>query len=321
MSNNELMQLDQLRGLGEIFVTSGFFADSKDASQAIVKILAGRELGFGPIASMTGVYIVNGRPALSANLIAARIKGSGRYDYRVKELDNQKCSIEFFNVENHRAPESLGVSTFSLEDARKAGTKNLDRYPRNMLFARTLTNGARWYCPDVFNGGIYTPDELGASVDEDGSVIEMPPVAAELPKSEQPAAPPPGYVPPADKVHVPSHENGNGEKKPARPYSLDLLRRAIATRAEKTYAGRTITAGHRGQINGALDALLGGNADKRHEFLFAVTGHKSSKDIADNYMESLWDWVNGDLDTITAEANNAIVESLKAQGQTVLPLH
>lgn len=149
-------------------------------------------------------------------------------------------------------------------------------------------------------------------------------IADELAHAEPPAAPPPGYVPPAEKVRVPSHENaqpsaGNGNTtKPVRPYSLDLLRRAISTRAEKSYDKLTITPGHRGQINGALDALLG-NIDKRHEFLFAVTGHKSSKDIADNYMESLWDWVNGDLATIKAEANNAIVESLKAQGQTELP--
>jgi hypothetical protein len=30
-----------------------------------------------------------------------------------------------------------------------------------MLYARALSNGAKWYCPDVFGGPIYTPDELG----------------------------------------------------------------------------------------------------------------------------------------------------------------
>lgn len=225
--DNSLIPLNELQGLGEVFVKSGFFADSRDASQAIVKILAGRELGFGPIASMTGVYIVNGRPALSASLIAARIKSSGKYDYRVREHDEKHCVIEFFQING--AKESLGVSSFTMEDARRANTKNLDKFPRNMLFARSLTNGARWYCPDVFSGAIYTPDELGAEVGEDGDVIpgearvivEKPAAATktdsgqaidktvEAPKPE-PSDPLPGYVNPAATLQVPSHSRGNG---------------------------------------------------------------------------------------------------------------
>ena len=44
-----------------------------------------------------------------------------------------------------------------------------------MLYARALSNGARWFCPDVLNGSpIYTPEELGANVNEDGEVIDLP---------------------------------------------------------------------------------------------------------------------------------------------------
>lgn len=151
---------------------SGFFQDSRDASQAIVKILAGQELGFGPFASMTGVYIVQGRPSFSANIMAAAIKKSGRYNYRVVELTDTACEIEYYE---HGKP--AGRSRFTLEDARRAQTKNLDKFPRNMLFARAMSNGARWYCPDVFNGSpVYTPEELGANVDEEGNVIDAPAV-------------------------------------------------------------------------------------------------------------------------------------------------
>ena len=50
---------------------------------------------------------------------------------------------------------------------------NWRKYPRNMLFARAISNGARWYCPDLFGGSpVYTPDELGAEVDgETGEVL------------------------------------------------------------------------------------------------------------------------------------------------------
>jgi hypothetical protein len=149
---------------------SGYFQDAKDAAQAVVKILAGQEMGFGPFASMTGVYVIQGRPAIGANLMAAAVKRSGRYDYRVTEMTDKRCAITFY-----QDGKAIGESEFTLEDARKAQTKNLDKYARNMLFARAISNGVRWYCPDVFAGApAYTPEELGAEVDGEGNVIDAP---------------------------------------------------------------------------------------------------------------------------------------------------
>lgn len=148
---------------------SGYFQDARDAAQAVVKILAGQELGFGPFASMTGVYIIQGRPSIGANLMAAAVKKSGRYNYRIIEMTDKVCEIAFFE-----GKEEIGRSRFTLEDAHKAGTKNLDKFPRNMLFARAMSNGVRWFCPDVFAGApVYTPEELGASVNEDGDPIDI----------------------------------------------------------------------------------------------------------------------------------------------------
>lgn len=179
-NDKALTTLDDIKSLGKIFVESGFFADTKDASQAVVKILVGRELGLGPMASMIGVYIVKGRPALAANVMAAKVKASGKYDYRVLKQDNQSCEIEYFEI-NDGKRDSLGRSTFTIEDARRAGTQNLEKYPRNMLFARAMSNGVKWFCPDITQGlTIYEPTELGAeaeggafsaSVDEDGKVV------------------------------------------------------------------------------------------------------------------------------------------------------
>lgn len=156
--------------LGSVLVKSGFFQDTKDVAQAIVKVLAGRELGFGPIASMQGVYIVKGRVTLSANLVGAAIQRSGKYTYKVIVLQNDGCQIKFYEH-----GKEIGDSRFSLEDAKTAGilSDTYRKFPRNMLFSRALTNGARWYCPEVFNGPIYTPDELGAEVDDEGAVIEV----------------------------------------------------------------------------------------------------------------------------------------------------
>lgn len=162
---------DEIERAALAMAKSGYFADVKDQAQAVVKILAGQEIGFGPFASMRNVNIIKGSPSINANLMASAVKGSQKYDYRLKELTNTACVIEFYQIINGKY-ESIGVSSFTIEDARKAGTQNLEKYPRNMLFARAMSNGVRWYCPDVTNGNaVYTPEELGAEVDGEGNVI------------------------------------------------------------------------------------------------------------------------------------------------------
>lgn len=167
----EVQNLTDLRALGDLLARSGYFRDAKDAAQAAVKVQAGLEIGVAPIQAMTQIHIVEGKPALSATLIAALIKRSGRYNYRVVKHDEQECAIAF--TENGQ---QVGVSTFTMQDAERAGvTRNpvWGRYRRNMLFARSMSNGARWYCPDVFGGAVYVPEELGADVNGEGEPVSV----------------------------------------------------------------------------------------------------------------------------------------------------
>jgi hypothetical protein len=146
--------------LGEIFMQSGMFTDIKSQAQAVVKILAGKELGLAPLEAMTNLYIVNGKVALQAKVIGALIKKSGKYDYNVEKLTDEECVMAFFKLEDGKRTE-LGKSSFTIKDAAKAGIVNKDvwkSYPRNMLFARALSNGARWYSSDAFCG--YSVEEM-----------------------------------------------------------------------------------------------------------------------------------------------------------------
>ncbi len=164
-----------ITSLGEIFAQSGFFSDARQASQAIVKILAGQELGLRPIASMTGINIIKGKISLSAVAMATVLKRHGDYDYRVRRHDNDGCEIEFFYKDD-----SLGISSFTVEDAKQAELfdkqPNYKKYPRNMLFARAMSNGIRWYCPEILGGPAYTPGELEQETEkgsDDGEVQEV----------------------------------------------------------------------------------------------------------------------------------------------------
>jgi hypothetical protein len=142
--------------VAEHFAKSGFFEDSKDFSKVLVKILAGRELGLTDMTSMTGIHIIKGKPVLGANLIASLIKSSKKYNFKTLELTDEKAVLEFYEKD-----EKVGISEFTKKDAEKAGTQNMGKFPKNMLFARAVSNGAKWFCPDVFNGQtVYTEGEL-----------------------------------------------------------------------------------------------------------------------------------------------------------------
>ena len=160
------------------FAKSGMFPDSKAAEQAFVKVMAGQELGVPPFAAMTGIHVIQGKATLGAGIIASRIKASGKYDYRVLRLDDEGCELAFFENGNQ-----AGLSSFDKADAKAAGVLSnptWTKFPRNMCFARAISNGARWYCPDVFSGSVYTPDELGADVD----VIDVTPTEIDPAKQE-----------------------------------------------------------------------------------------------------------------------------------------
>lgn len=152
----EKLPLTEIMTIAKSFAESGMFTDIKSAAQAVVKILAGQEIGIPPFAAMSGIHIIQGKPAIGAGLMAASVKGSGKYNYKVTEQTEKICSIDFY-----QGKELIGNSTFTEADAKKAGTKNMDKYPKNMLFARAISNGIKWFTPDVFSGPVYTPEELG----------------------------------------------------------------------------------------------------------------------------------------------------------------
>ena len=162
--------VDDLGRVGMMLANSGYFIDATDAAQASVKVLAGMEMGFGAFSSMTGIHLIKGKPTVGANLMAAAVKANPKYDYRVLKMEDDEVCIKFFERVNGKL-ESIGKSKFDVRDAQKAGTQNMGKFPRNMLFARAISNGIKWYCPDVFNGSTtYVPEELGVEVDDEGNV-------------------------------------------------------------------------------------------------------------------------------------------------------
>lgn len=171
--------LDEVQRTARMLAVSGYFDVHKDMTVAIAqmatKILAGAEMGYGPFASVQGIHVIQGKPSVSANLMASAVKNHPRYDYRVRTLTNTECEIEFFEIVDGKR-ESLGKSRFDETDAKSAGLSGKDiwkKHPKNMLFARAMSNGVRFYTPDIFAGNVvYAPEEMGADVDDSGNFVE-----------------------------------------------------------------------------------------------------------------------------------------------------
>ena len=166
--------LKEPMALGDVFMKSGMFKDVKSQAQAVVKIIAGREIGLAPMESMQNIYMTpDGKIGVMAKIVGALIKKSTKYDYAIEKLDDTECVIVFYIIDKEGKRIELGKSPFTFKDAAKAGLANKDNYknyPRNMFFARALSNGTRWFCPDVFCG--YTVEEV-ENVKEATSIISI----------------------------------------------------------------------------------------------------------------------------------------------------
>jgi hypothetical protein len=143
--NNDSSQLDPM-SIAKIFRASGMFPDIQSEAAAATKIIIGRGLGIADFDAMSGLHIIKGKAVLASNLMAAAIKRSGKYDYRVVRSDDEVCEIDFYS-----GGQKIGSSSFSMEDAKNAGLggDNWRKYKRAMLFARCISAGYKTHCPDA----------------------------------------------------------------------------------------------------------------------------------------------------------------------------
>ena len=169
----------EMQTMAKLFAESGMFPNVNSMAKAFIKIQAGIELGIPPFSAMSGIHIIKEKATIGAGLMAGKIKESGKYDYKVIELTEKKCSIDFLE-----GGKKVGTETFTIEDAKKAGTQNIEKFPKNMLFARAISNGMKFYCPDLYTMPVYTPEEMNTVVEDiPHEVVDAPAPVKAKPKA------------------------------------------------------------------------------------------------------------------------------------------
>jgi hypothetical protein len=214
------------------FVPDGLRGSAPAVAAAI---LAGREMGIGPMTSLQHIHVIKGKPAQSALLMRALIQGAGH-----KWEDGDVSDIRAVVRGCRKGESSWAEVTFTADQARKAGI-DLGKYPADKLYARATSRLARRKFADVIAGMPYTAEELEDGEAAEGTVTESPAVPAAEPKprtaqrkqrtTDASPAQPPAASPGADVAAPapPPVPQGAGEALPPLPGEEDTAPAAQAT--------------------------------------------------------------------------------------------
>jgi len=137
--------------LAKVAVESGFFA-VKNPAEALVILMTGRELGLTAMQSLRGIYIVKGRPMVSADAMVACVMADPRCElWQPVESTDQRCVIRT----KRRGMSEPVTGTFTMDDAKAAqltGSDMYRKYPRVMLRHRCAAELVREVYPDIILG-------------------------------------------------------------------------------------------------------------------------------------------------------------------------
>jgi hypothetical protein len=125
--------------------------------------MIGQRLGIDPIASVMGIYIVEGRPMVSSRLVRGLILKNG-HKFEIKEWTAQKISV--LAARGTGEPVEF---TYTIAEAAHAGLTNKNTWkshPRRMLLAAVTRNVADALFADLFLGLV---NDDGSDPGADGS--------------------------------------------------------------------------------------------------------------------------------------------------------
>ena len=134
-------------------------------------VLAGQELGVGPMASLRAFHIVEGKPVASYDFWIARLRAAG---YRVEwpELSTERVTLRLTSPAGETHTE-----TWDKARATAAGLWNgkdpWRKYPQTMLQARCVATAGRAFAGEVMFG-CYEQDEMAEVAREPQAAPQAP---------------------------------------------------------------------------------------------------------------------------------------------------
>lgn len=149
--------IEQTLAAANIFIKSGLAPKGLKTPEAVVVAVAyGAELGLSPMQSLNTIHIIDSKPVVSANALQALALSKGGRIVTV-EHDDKTCTLDISRPDHptHR-------ETFTKIDANQQNLLGKDpwiKMPKQMLYARCVSNGVRKVFADVL-AGLYSTEEM-----------------------------------------------------------------------------------------------------------------------------------------------------------------
>jgi len=127
-------------------------------ANVLIAMGLGQALGLTPAQALYDIYVVNGRPSPSANLLAGLVRRAG-HKLRI-DGDATRCTATLIRSDDPDAPFD---ATWTIDQARAAGLAGKDtwkQYPAAMLRARAISEVVRMGASEVILGMEYSAEEM-----------------------------------------------------------------------------------------------------------------------------------------------------------------
>lgn len=189
-----------------------------NAANAFVAAETGAALGLEPLQALASIAVINGRATLSSDLMAAVIRRAG-HTLRIVENSPESVTATLIRADDKTFKFEV---TWDKDKATKAGLWGQrgpwSQYPTQMLRARAITEVARQGASEVLMGMIYSPEDFGATITDNGEVIE----AEVIDDTPAPAKPKP--KPAANAQPAPAPQELTQPAKPLTPGQASVMK-------------------------------------------------------------------------------------------------
>jgi hypothetical protein len=170
-----------MRDQAEVLVKSGFLPQAINTPEKALAIMQkGKELGIPPMEAMGSIYVIQGKPSVPPQLMLALARKTGELEDLKMANDSKRASVTI-----KRKGQSEFTTSFGIEEATAFGLMAKDNYkkqPGIMFQWRALAANLRVTFPDAISG-LYSYDEMGAVMDEDGNFVNRQPIQMPKPKA------------------------------------------------------------------------------------------------------------------------------------------
>ena len=236
-------------------------------ANVLIAMGLGQALDLTPAQSLYEIYVVNGRPSPSANLMAGLVRKAG-HKLRI-DGDATRCTATLIRRDD---PEAPFTATWTIEQARAAGLAGKDtwkQYPGAMLRARAVSEVVRMGASECVLGMDYSAEEMRdvetdapapAAVKSPGlaglrAAVQQPEPVADVTDAEVLEDEPKMTERTRGAVFALMTEAGLSDPKEQRAFLTDTLGRGVASRSSLTESeGLTVEKRLRAWKAGDADA-------------------------------------------------------------------